>query len=109
VKTKHRNFMCRFELNIGPGRTERAVEYNLTLDRLGLIIVNEVKCIYMYTGMEVISQYCYCSRLENKHNIHCKMNLGQTSLYHFPTGAYRGGGGKPPPPPKFRDPWKINP
>jgi len=61
VKAKHCNFICRFELDIGSDTTERAVECNLALDRLGLISVSEVT--FIYTGMEVISQYCYCSWL----------------------------------------------
>jgi len=38
----------------------------LTLGRLRWISVDEVT--FIYTGMEVISQCCYCRWLENKHN-----------------------------------------
>jgi hypothetical protein len=61
MKTEHRNITCRFELDLGYGMTKRAVEYNLKLHQLGLIIVNEIT--FICTGMEVISRYCYCSRL----------------------------------------------
>ena len=56
MKTKHCNKMC---VGIGSATKERVVECNLILDRLGLISVNEVT--FIYTGIEVISQYCYCS------------------------------------------------
>jgi len=58
--------LCVFELDIGSVTTERVVECSFTLDRLGLISVNEVT--FLYTAIKEISQYCYCSWLENKHN-----------------------------------------
>lgn len=59
MNTKHCKIMCRFKFDVGYDSTERAEVSNSKLDRLGLIIVKEVT--FIYTEMEVISQYSCCS------------------------------------------------